>query len=119
MKRKFLGRTGLTVAMAGLIVAVFPASPALALGDNRTVERSCGKNYVASGFDGTNYWAQTQRVSGTCQGRFSLNFEMTDGRRMTRTYYNKYSAYRTISPSFGKVKYGLHWGCDDCGVTKT
>jgi hypothetical protein len=118
MKRKLIGAASAIVA-AGLIAALLPASPAMALGNNRTVTRSCGKNYVASGFNGTNYWAQTQRVSGTCEGRFSLNFEMTDGRRMTRTYYNRYSAYREISPSFGRVRYGLHWGCDACGVTLT
>lgn len=112
-------RIGLVASIAGIAAIALPATSANALGNNRTVHRSCGSNYVSSGFNGTNYWAQTKRVSGTCKGRFSLSFEMSNGKWMTRTYYNRYSAYRTISPRFGKVRYGLHWGCDKCNVTKT
>jgi len=118
MKLGIRARAGVILATTGFMIALLP-SQASALGDNRIVYRSCGSNYVASGFNGTNSWAQTDRVSGTCAGRFSLNFEMSDGRWMARTYYNRYSAYRTISPTFGNVAYGLHWGCDNCNVTKT
>jgi hypothetical protein len=119
MRLRILTRTSAIVTMAGFMATSVLGSQALALGNNRIVYRSCGSNYVSSGFNGTYYWAQTERVSGTCEGRFSLNFEMSDGRWMTRTYYNKYSAYRTISPSFGTVRNGLHWGCDNCNVTKS
>ncbi|MFI0976385.1 hypothetical protein ACH4SP_05070 [Streptomyces sp. NPDC021093] len=119
MQRRTSMYMGVVAAIVGLVSVLLPASSAAALGNNRTVQRSCGSNYISSGFDGTDYWAQTVRASGNCSGRFSLNFEMSDGRWMTRTYYTSHSAYRAISPSFGKVSHGLHWGCDNCNVTKS
>lgn len=119
MKRKLSTRMGTVAAVAGLVSVLLPVTSAAALGDNRTVKRGCGSNYVSSGFNGRDYWAQTEHVSGNCKGRFSLNFQMDDGRWMTRTYHTAHSAYREIDPAFGRVSHGLHWGCDNCNVTKS
>jgi len=102
--------------------AVFTASPASALGNNRTVERSCGKNYVSSGQNGSategHSWAQTKRQEGTCAGRLSAALERNDGYWSQRVYGDRNSAYATAR--FGSVaSYGLHWGCDDCNVTRS
>ncbi|MFE0254794.1 hypothetical protein [Streptomyces sp. NPDC059010] len=98
--------------------ALLLATPAEALGDNRTVERSCGKNYVASGYwsSSDTSWAQTKRQSGTCQGTLSVAFERYDGYWTTRKYGDRNEAYTTIGL---KARYGLHWGCNDCNVTRS
>jgi len=98
-------------------VALAPAVPAQALGNNRTVTRSCGTNYVASGrYSNTNAWAQTTKASGDCAGRLSAGLRASDGYTWPRVYGSNTSAYtsRTDSAGFGT---GLHWGCDACNVT--
>jgi len=94
-------------------VAVVPASSAMALGNNRTVSRSCGTNYVSSGWTGSYSWAQTKKVSGDCAGRLSAGLEFYNGYR-TRVPGSNTSAY-TSNPAY--ARYGLHWGCDNCNVT--
>jgi hypothetical protein len=64
MTVKFAWPTRKTAAAAGMtaMLAIAPllaSTDAQALGNNRTVERSCGKNYVSSGFTGRQSWAQT------------------------------------------------------------
>ncbi|UGY94637.1 hypothetical protein [Streptomyces gobiensis] len=106
------------VAFAPLIVA----TDADALGNNRTVKRSCGRNYVASGHNGSatqgHSWAQTTKQSGTCKGRLSAALQRNDGYQSRRVYGSSKSAYATARFN-SKAKYGLHWGCDNCNVTRS
>jgi hypothetical protein len=61
-----------TVAIAAVcatLATLVVTAPAQAIGNNRAVERSCGKNYVSSGIRSTGRsWAMTQKQSGTCAG---------------------------------------------------
>jgi len=59
MKRLFVRLVAATV-LTGVGLVVVPTSSAMALGNNRTVSRSCGQNYVSSGWTGSYSWAQTQ-----------------------------------------------------------
>ena len=99
------------------IAALMPALPAQALGNNREVSRSCGRNYVSSGrYSSTRAWAQTTKVAGSCAGRLSAGLRASDGYTWPRVYGNNSSAYseRSDSAGFGT---GMHWGCDACNVT--
>ncbi|MEV6331595.1 hypothetical protein [Streptomyces sp. NPDC051909] len=112
--RKSMAAAGLTalVAVAPLLVA----TDAHALGNNRVVSRSCGTNYVGSGFNGSQNWAQTKKVSGDCAGRLSAALIRSDGYWTTRVYGSSTSAYASYNSSY-KARNGLHWGCDNCNVT--
>jgi hypothetical protein len=121
-----IARLRLPVVAAAAVVVALPllASPAQALGNNRTVERGCGKNWVASGHNGPSgggrghSWAQTKKVSGTCKGRLSAALQRNDGYWSTRVYGSNQGAYATATfPD--RARYGLHWGCDACGVTRS
>ena len=86
--RKLTAKLGAVVMVGVLAAAILPASPASALGNNRTVNRGCGSNYVASGFwdyeDTLNdtTWAQTTKAGGDCGDRLSLDPPMNvDGWR--------------------------------------
>ncbi|MDG5802511.1 hypothetical protein P9869_07535 [Streptomyces ossamyceticus] len=121
MTVKFAWPTRKTAAAAGMtaMLAIAPllvATDAQALGNNRTVERSCGKNYVSSGFTGRQSWAQTSKSSGDCAGRLSAALVRSDGAWTTRVYGTSSSAYATHS-STSSARNGLHWGCDACNVT--
>jgi hypothetical protein len=110
-----------SVAAAGMtaLVAVTPllaATDAQALGNNRTVSRGCGSNYVGSGFNGSQNWAQTKKVSGSCAGRLSAALIRSDGYWTTRVYGTSTSAYASYNSAY-KGRNGLHWGCDNCNVT--
>ncbi|SES08747.1 hypothetical protein SAMN05216188_121115 [Lentzea xinjiangensis] len=117
-------RIGSVVAIAAMAAGavLFTATPASALGNNRTVERSCGKNYVSSGHNGStttgHSWAQTKRQSGTCAGRLSAALERNDGYWSQRTYGDRNEAYATARFN-SRAMHGLHWGCDDCNVTRS
>ena len=106
--------------VAALVVAaaVLPASPAQAFGNNRDVSRGCGTNYVASGYVGDfRVYAQTYKVSGSCAGRLSAALQFNSGERTTRKYGTNQEAYQEIGTPPSGIRYGLHWGCDNCGVT--
>jgi hypothetical protein len=116
--RKAAAVLGMTTLMA--IVPLVAAPGAEALGNNRSVTRSCGKNYVSSGFNSPKSWAQTKKESGTCAGRLSAALELVDGYRTQRVYGSNSSAYASFNTGSGMAaKYGLHWGCDACSVTKS
>lgn len=119
MQKRVPVRIAAVMVLAGFATALLPVSPALALGNNRTVERSCGKNYVSSGLHNNEYfWAQTEKRDGNCAGRLSVAFELDSGYQTQRVYGDNRSAYTTIQGNSG-VRYGLHWGCDNCNVTKS
>ncbi|GAA2640836.1 hypothetical protein SMC26_45945 [Actinomadura fulvescens] len=103
---------GLALTMT-LGLAVQP-SPAHALGDNRSVSRPCGSNWVASGASSSGTWAETQKESGTCAGRLSAGLQFNDGMRI-RNYGS--NSHARIYRSMHTFRYGLHWGCDACDVT--
>ena len=101
------------VSLTALSVAMLPAT-AFGLGNNRTVYRSCGANYVSSGYVSSGYsWAQTRKVSGSCAGRLSAGLQASNG-YWTRVYGSTLSAYTS---RYGYWTYGLHWGCDGCSQT--
>ncbi|WP_329117819.1 hypothetical protein [Streptomyces sp. NBC_01353] len=113
-----LRKTAVAAGMTAL-VAVAPllaATDAQALGNNRNVSRSCGTNHVGSGFNGSQNWAQTKKVSGDCAGRLSAALVRSDGYWTTRVYGSKTNAYASYNSRY-KAKNGLHWGCDNCNVT--
>ncbi|MFD5328389.1 hypothetical protein [Streptomyces sp. NPDC127092] len=112
--RKSVAAFGLTAMVA--VAPLLAATDAQALGNNRTVERSCGKNYVSSGFTGSKSWAQTAKSSGTCAGRLSAALVRSDGYWTTRVYGTSSSAYASYSSTVS-ARNGLHWGCDGCNVT--
>ncbi len=105
----------------GIIVGT--ASPAYAIGNNRSVDRGCGVNYVSSGRIGNKYWVQTIQQDGKhnekCKGRLSVAFELENGYRTERKYGTADSVYLEYTPVKVPVKSGLHWGCDNCAVTRS
>lgn len=112
--RKSVAAAGLTALVA--VVPLLAATEAQALGNNRTVSRSCGTNYVSSGYSSGKSWAQTAKSSGTCAGRLSAALVKSDGAWTTRVYGSQSSAYATHTSSYS-ARNGLHWGCDSCNVT--
>ncbi|OKK06153.1 hypothetical protein AMK26_08780 [Streptomyces sp. CB03234] len=112
--RKSVAAAGLTALVA--VAPVLVATDAQALGNNRTVNRSCGSNYVSSGFTGSYSWAQTTKSSGDCAGRLSAALIRSDGYQTTRKYGSSSSAYTSYTSS-SQARNGLHWGCDSCNVT--
>jgi hypothetical protein len=118
--RRRVARFGAVVAAAALAVAVSPASPAQAFGNNRTVHRSCGDNWVSSGYAGTfRVFAQTQKAGGDCTGRLAVAIEYTDGYRTNRVYGTSSDAYVAVEPGSRSPRWGVHWGCDNCNQTLT
>ena len=116
-KPKFAIRVTSVVAISAIAMALMPTLPAQAIGNNRSVNRSCGSNFVASGrYSSTTAWAQTTKESGNCSGRLSAGLRASDGFTWPRVYGTNSSAYsqRTDSAGFGT---GMHWGCDSCNVT--
>jgi len=102
------------VSLTALSVAMMLPATAFGLGNNRTVYRSCGANYVSSGYVSSGYsWAQTRKVSGSCAGRLSAGLQASNG-YWTRVYGSTLSAYTS---RYGYWTYGLHWGCDGCSQT--
>jgi hypothetical protein len=122
--KKGRGMTRLAAAAVagGIVVALLPGTPAFALGNNRNVQRSCGWNYVGSGYNGSEYWAETSRASGNCLGRLSAGFELENGQRSARKYgdsNNVRTTWKYQEPLYLDARLGLHWGCDDCNITYT
>ncbi|PZG22897.1 hypothetical protein C1I95_04220 [Micromonospora craterilacus] len=119
--KKFLTRLG-AVAIAGAVAAtVLPATPALALGNNRVVTRGCGENYVSSGYYSAGSgrytsWAQTSKRGGSCSGRLSSALVRSNGAQTTRVYGSNSVAYAEYTEA-PIARQGLHWGCDSCGAT--
>lgn len=112
----------LVVATVSSVFAILLlTSPAQALGDNRIVKRSCGENAVSSGYipERKVSWAETRHHSGDCPGRLSVALESEDGQRTERKYADKNDEKRVRVEMRGHARYGLHWGCDDCNVTKS
>ena len=108
--RKIATTAGVLLALS---VAMLPAT-AFGLGNNGPVYRSCGVNYVSSGYVSSGYsWAQTRKVSGSCAGRLSAGLQASNG-YWTRVYGSTLSAYTS---RYGYWTYGLHWGCDGCSQT--
>lgn len=113
--RKAAAAAAMTAMM--VIAPMIAASEAQALGNNREVERHCGTNRVSSGFDADKkFWAQTVKASGTCAGRLSAALELTSGYWTKRVYGTSKTVYASTKD---KAKSGLHWGCDDCNVTRS
>src|SRR5215217_5084340 len=112
-------RRGLTVVISVAAVVVSTISfvaPAQAVGNNRTVSRGCGKNYVSSSrYSEGGGWAQTQKQSGDCKGRLSAALQLSSGYRTPRVYGSNLSAFD--STDLGVVVNGLHWGFDNCDLT--
>ena len=107
--RKIATTAGVLLALS---VAMLPAT-AFGLGNNRTVYRSCGANYVSSGYVSSGYsWAQTRKISGSCAGRLSAGLQYNGYR--TRVYGSSQTAYTS---RWGYAVYGLHWGCNSCNPT--
>jgi hypothetical protein len=107
----------LTTGMMGATV-LYAASPAMALGNNRTVSRSCGTTYVASGYSSSQRlnWAQTEKRSGDCTGRLSAALIKNNGYQTARHYGTSSRAYTSYTEGVRAIN-GLHWGCDSCNVT--
>jgi hypothetical protein len=103
--------------VSSVFAVLLLATPAQALEDNRNVERGCGTNHVSSGYNGQYSWAQTTRVSGDCQGRLSAALEYHNGYWSERKYGTKQEVF--VAEAGPRAKHGLHWGCDDCNVTKS
>lgn len=121
MGRIRAGRRLSKVAATGVLavlVSTLAAPSAEALGNNRAVSRSCGTNYVSSGFTGSYNWAQTRKQSGDCSGRLSSAIEYGTGWWTPRAYGTNENAY-TSHTSTTRAAYGLHWGCDSCNVTRS
>ncbi|MET7455197.1 hypothetical protein ABZT03_25530 [Streptomyces sp. NPDC005574] len=113
MKRHLIAGMSACV-LAASVISMAPG--AQALGNNRTVSRGCGKNYVASNrWSDEGGWAQTTKVSGHCKGRLSAALQWSTGYRTPRVYGDNQSAY--TSTDLGTVVLGLHWGCDNCDLT--
>ncbi|MBP5940092.1 hypothetical protein [Streptomyces acidiscabies] len=115
--RKTAAAAVMTATMA--IAPMIAVSEAQALGNNREVSRSCGTNRVSSGFTGSYSWAQTTKASGSCAGRLSAALERNNGVWTTRVYGSSSTAYATDTNGGIAVRYGLHWGCDNCNVTRS
>lgn len=99
--------------LLALSVTMLPAT-AFGLGNNRAVSRSCGENYVSSGYVSSGYsWAKTQKQNGSCAGRLSAGLQYSNGYR-TRVYGSSQEAYTSLG---GLAVYGVHWGCDSCNIT--
>ena len=118
-----LTRPRLVLRSAAAMIAVFtafalvPAQSAQALGNNREVSRSCGRNWVASGsYSSTHAWAVTSKLSGNCSGRLSAGLRASDGYTWPRVYGSstRAEADQNDPAGFGT---GMHWGCDSCNVT--
>ncbi|BEL06201.1 hypothetical protein Q0Z83_043920 [Actinoplanes sichuanensis] len=103
-----------TAALGAVLAA--PA-PALAVGGNRTVQRSCGSNYISSGGGNGHFWAQTEKVSGNCDGTLSVAMQASDNYRSPRVYGTRQSAYTELW-NFN-AHYGIHWGCNSCDSSWT
>ena len=113
-RRSRVRRTLTSIAsLTALSVAMLPAT-AFGLGNNGPVYRSCGVNYVSSGYVSSGYsWAQTQKQNGSCAGRLSVGLSFSNGYR-TRVYGSSQNAYTS---NWGYARNGLHWGCDSCNIT--
>lgn len=114
---RLLRRATVTTMVAVTAFAFLPAQSAQAIGNNRDVSRSCGKNHVASGLvNSTTAWAQTTRVSGDCTGTLGAGLRANNGYTFPRVNGNRNEAYtqRSHSSGFGT---GMHWGCLDCNLT--
>jgi len=103
-------------AVAALGMTLMSTTPADALGA-RNVNRSCGTNYIASGGGGDNFWAQTTKVSGTCDGVLSVALQSSDGYISPRVYGTNSQAFTRIY-NINAIR-GLHWGCNSCSVSVT
>lgn len=101
---------------AALGMTLVSTAPADALG-SRNVARSCGTNYIASGGGGGNFWAQTTKVSGSCEGILSVALQSWDGYISPRVYGTNAQAFTRIYNI--DARYGLHWGCNSCAVSLT
>ena len=101
------------VSLTALSVAMMLPATAFGLGNNGPVYRSCGVNYVSSGYVSSGYsWAQTRKISGSCAGRLSAGLQYNGYR--TRVYGSSQNAYTS---NWGYARNGLHWGCDSCNIT--
>ncbi|WP_327320155.1 hypothetical protein [Streptomyces sp. NBC_01235] len=115
--RKAATAAAMTAMM--VIAPVIAATDAQALGNNREVSRSCGTNRVSSGYTGSYSWALTVKASGDCAGRLSAALERNNGFWTTRVYGTSSRAYATDTTNTVADRYGLHWGCDSCNVTRS
>ena len=117
--RKLTAKLGAVVTVGVLAAAILPASPASALGNNRTVNRGCGSNYVASGFSAAKNnttWSQTSKAGGSCDDTLSTAVERWTGQRTLRVYGSKTNAY-IEDAGWAPANHGIHWGCNSCNET--
>ncbi|MBO7938187.1 MULTISPECIES: hypothetical protein [Streptomyces] len=114
-------RSAAAAAVTAMMVVapVIAATDAHALGNNREVSRSCGTNRVSSGWTGSYNWALTVKASGDCAGRLSSALERNNGYWTPRVYGTSSRAYATDTTNPVADRYGLHWGCDSCNVTRS
>lgn len=114
--KKVSTKLGVILTTGAVVAAILPATPAFALGNNRTVTRSCGSNYVSSGFNGTQGWAQTAKSSGDCTGLLGVTMIRSDGYRLGRV--NGSTTYaQIIYSTTNRPRNGVHWGCLNCNET--
>lgn len=119
--RTIIPRQLLAIALLALAItagfSVTAVESVEALGNNRTVTRSCGKNYIASGSNSTySAWAVTQKTSGSCQGRLwaglkGSSFEEIISGSTSYVEFNRVTATRAQT--------GIHKGCDSCSESYT
>ena len=119
MKNAVRIRAGVATAVAvvGLASPFLFAGSADALGNNRAVTRSCGTNWVASGKTEYGAWAETDKNSGNCTGVLSAALERSNGTWSSRTYGTTQHVW-TFDQG-GSHSHGLHWGCNNCAVTRS
>jgi hypothetical protein len=114
--KKMSTKLGAVLTAGVVVAAILPATPAFALGNNRTVSRSCGSNYVSSGFNGSQGWAQTEKSSGNCTGQLGVTLIRSDGYRLGRVNGTTSSA-RIVYATSNRPQNGVHWGCLNCNQT--
>src|SRR5687768_1599316 len=119
LSKSLKARLGVVLVAGAIAATVLPSAPAQAFGNNRTVSRGCGDNWIASGSTDYIVFAQTQKSSGSCEGRLSVTIELDDGYRYPRLYGSNTNAYMSIPWPAVQPAHGVHWGCDSCGQSLT
>ncbi|BEL06200.1 hypothetical protein Q0Z83_043910 [Actinoplanes sichuanensis] len=106
---------GVTVGVVFGTTVVFAAPAHADINRFLTVYRSCGTNVVSNGGSNGNFWAQTAKDGGSCQGILSVAMRANDGYQSPRVYGSRDSAYTQLS-NFNAVG-SIHWGCNSCSPT--
>lgn len=115
---KLSARLGAALVAGVVTAAILPSTAAFALGNNRVVNRSCGSNYVSSGWSTSTdrAWAQTQKNSGDCSGSLGASIVLSNGVRVARVNGDRNAVYMKYDTP-NRPQNGVHWGCLDCNST--